>query len=315
MPVGPLWTVSRQTPDTGGIRHSGVPKTLTLMNEATLQRTSQRLPKNLTVAFPVSKIPIASDTYAQSWDAAVRHGQPPKTLTFRQRSALANPCDASRKGSPVAKTGTANRIFSPVLAGFSAISTVPGSRKASPLIKIWANPCPVNSHLRPLLAACDPYPEKAHLKPIRAGIPRFPSRKTSPFGLHRPRMCFLLCKMAVVSRKSSQQIVSESREISPFAKIAQKIGRIGGRSRSCKFSPVSAQAENCACRDGAGSAAVGPRKTSPLENRVFHCDPESTHDLSCNGSRSSPNPITSAPAEGHLGSRKTSPCRPESLAT
>ncbi len=161
----------------------------------------------------------------------------------------------------------------------------------------------------------DRCPEKAHLNGIRAGKPGFRSRKASPFRLHRPHRALLLCKMTVVSRKSSQQIPVESRETSPLMKTAQKMGRIGARLRSRKFSPMSAQAENCARRHSAGSMAVQPRKTSPLGNLAFHCDPESAHDLSCIGSRRSPNPITSAPAEDHLGSRKTSPSRPESLAT
>ncbi len=144
--------------------------------------------------------------------------------------------------------------------------------------------------------ACDPCPEKAHLSGIRPGKPGFPSRKASPLGHHRPLSALLLCKMAFASRKSSQQNPAESRETSPFAKTAQKMGRIGAQRRSCKRSPVSAQAENCADRHGAGSVAVRPRKPSPLGNLVFHCDPESAHDLSCNGSRCSPNPITSAPA-------------------
>lgn len=174
-----------------------------------------------------------------------------------------------------------------------------GSRKASPVTEI---------------AACDRCPEKAHLKGIGAGKPGFPSRKASPLGHHRCPKALLLCKMAFASRKSSQQIPVESRETSPFAQSAQKMGRIRARSTSCKFSPMSAQAENCAVRHSAGSAAVQPRKPSPVGKRLFYCDPESAHDPSCIGSRSSLNPITSAPAEDHLGSRKTSPCRPESLA-
>jgi len=158
-------------------------------------------------------------------------------------------------------------------------------------------------------------PRKSSPQGIRPGKPGFRSRKTSPFGLHSPHRAPLRCKMALVSRKPSQQNPVASRETSPFTKTAQKMGRMRARRRSCKFSPVSAQAENGALRNSAASAAVWPRKTSPLGNLVFHCDPESAHDLSCIGSRSSPNPITSAPAEHHLGSRKTSPCRPENLAT
>lgn len=80
-------------------------------------------------------------------DAAVRHSHSPKTLTFLQRFARTKPCDASRKGSPMVKNSTANRIFSPVLAGFPAISATHRSRKASPLTKFRANSLPENAHL------------------------------------------------------------------------------------------------------------------------------------------------------------------------
>lgn len=220
---------------------------------------------------------------------------PPKILTCAKKWHSKNEISSSPGGlfdefrqSQVPKSLTFDHFFSKYV-----------SRKTSPVSQV---------------GACDPCPEKAHLKAYGAGKPGFPSRKVSPLGHHRPRRALLLCKMASTSRKSSRQIPVESRGTSPFAKSAQKMGRIGARSRSCKFSPMSAQAENCEVRHSAASTVVWPRKPSPLGKRVFYCDPESAHDPSCNGSRSSLNPITSAPAEDHLGSRKTSPCRPESLA-
>lgn len=280
---------------------------------AAQQRARKWLPKNLTVTAAVSKIPISSDTYAQKafgcaspraperphLTTGILHTttvcRPPKILTCAKKWHSKNEISSSPGGlfdefsqSQVPKSLTFDHFFSKYV-----------SRKTSPVSQV---------------GACDPCPEKAHLKANGAGKPGFPSRKVSPLGHHRPRRALLLCKMASTSRKSSRQIPVESRGTSPFAKSAQKMGRIGARSRSCKFSPMSAQAENCEVRHSAASTAVWPRKPSPLGKRVFYCDPESAHDPSCNGSRSSLNPITSAPAEDHLGSRKTSPCRPESLA-
>ncbi len=280
---------------------------------AAWQRVRNSLPKNLTVTGTVSKIPIASDTYApqafgcaSAWvpekahlSAEILHTttvrQPPKTLTCAKKWHSKNEISSS----PGGLFGAFGQSLVPKSLTFAHFFSKYASRKISPL----------SQH-----TVCDPCPEKAHLKKDGARKPGFPSRKASPLGHHRRRNARLLCKMAVGSRKSSQQIPLESRETSPFAKSAQKMGRIGPRTRSCKFSPMSVQAENCAVRHSAGSMAVWPRKSSPLEKLVFHCDPESAHDLSCNGSRSSLNPITSAPAEDHLGSRKTSPHRPESLA-
>ncbi len=280
---------------------------------AAQQRVRKWLPKNLTVTAAVSKIPISSDTYAQKAFGCASRGapekphlstgilhtttvcRPPKILTCAKKWHSKNEISSSPGGlfdefrpSQVPKSLTFDHFFSKY-----------ASRKTSPVSQV---------------GACDPCPEKAHLKANGAGKPGFPSRKVSPLGHHRPRRALLLCKMASTSRKSSRQIPVESRGTSPFAKSAQKMGRIGARSRSCKFSPMSAQAENCEVRHSAASRAVWPRKPSPSGKRVFYCDPESAHDPSCNGSRSSLNPITSAPAEDHLGSRKTSPCRPESLA-
>ncbi len=246
---------------------------------------------------------------------AVRRRDPPKSLTFRQKSFIRQPCVAPPKNLTCAKKwhsknenssspgglfGESGRSQVPKSLTFDRFSSKYHSRKCSPVTGI---------------SACDACPEKAHLNGMGAGKPGFSSRKVSPLVHHRPRRALLLCKMAFGSRKSSHQIPVESRETSPFVKTAQKMGRIGAQRGSRKFSPMSAQAENCAARHSAGSVAVRPRKPSPLGNLVFHCDPESAHDLSCNGSRSSPNPITSAPAEDHLGSRKTSPCQPETLAT
>lgn len=281
---------------------------------AAQQRAPERLPKNLTVTAPVSKISIPSDTYAQKAFGCASQGspekphlsgpilhtttvcQPPKNLTCAKKWHSKNEISSS----PGGLFGESGRSRLPKSLTFDHFFSKYHSRKDSPLGQV---------------TACYPCPEKPHLYGIGAGKPGFPSRKTSPLVHHRPPRALLLCKMTVASRKSSQQNPVESRETSPFAKSAQKMGRNGARSRSRKFSPMSAQAENCAVRHSAGSVAVRPRKASPLGNLVFHCDPESPHDLSCNGSRSSPNPITSAPAEDHLGSRKTSPCLPESLAT
>ncbi|NTZ06586.1 hypothetical protein FCJ60_12665 [Burkholderia metallica] len=280
---------------------------------AAQQRARKWLPKNLTVTGAVSKIPISSDTYAQKAFGCAAPGspekphlstgilhtttvcRPPKNLTCAKRWHSKNEISSS----PGGLFGEFGRSQAPKSLTFDHFFSKYCSRKASPVSQA---------------TACDPCPEKAHLREIGAGKPGFPSRKTSPLGHHRPRRALLLCKMAFASRKSSQQIPAESRETSPFAKSAQKMGRIAAQSRSCKISPMSAQAENCAVRHSAGSVAVRPRKPSPVGKRVFYCDPESAHDPSCNGSRSSLNPITSAPAEDHLGSRKTSPCRPESLA-
>lgn len=280
---------------------------------AAQQRARKWLPKSLTVTGAVSKIPIRSDTYA--WKAfgcaaprspenphlstRILHTTPvcrlPKILTCAKRWHRKNEISSS----PGGLFGELGRSQVPKSLTFDHFFSKYDSRKTSPVSQV---------------TACGRRPEKAHLKEIGAGKPGFPSRKTSPLGHHRPRKALLLCKMASASRKSSQQIPVESRETSPFAKSAQKMGRIGAQSRSCKFSPMSAQAENRAVRRRAAFVAVRPRKPSPLGKLVFYCDPESAHDLSCNGSRSSLNPITSAPAEDHLGSRKTSPCRPESLA-
>jgi hypothetical protein len=278
------------------------------------QRAREWLPKNLTVTAAVSKTSMCSDTYAQKALGCARQTspekphlstrilhtttvcQPPKNLTCAKKWHSKNEISSS----PGGLFGESGRSQVPKNLTFDHFSGKFHSRKASPVTR---------------RTACDPCPEKAHLRGIRAGKPGFPSRKLSPLGHHRPLNALLLCKMVSASRKTSQQNPAESRETSPFAKTAQKMGRIGARRRSRKFSPVSAQAENCAVRHSAGSVAVRPRKPSPLGILVFHCDPESAHDLSCNGSRCSLNPITSAPAEDHLGSRKTSPCRPESLAT
>lgn len=256
---------------------------------------------------------MRSDTYAQQafgcarrtlpekphLSAAIRHTTPvcppPKNLTCAKKWHSENEISSS-PGGLFGEFGRLRVLKSLTFAHFSSKFH---SRKVSPVSE---------------RTACDPCPEKAHLGGIEAGKPGFSSRKTSPLAHHRPLNALLLCKMALGSRKSSQQNLAESRETSPFTQTAQKMGRIGAQRRSRKFSPVSAQAENCAVRPRAGSVAVWPRKPSPLGNLVFHCDPESAHDLSCNGSRCSLNPITSAPAEDHLGSRKTSPCRPESLA-
>ncbi len=280
---------------------------------AAQQRARKTLPKNLTVTGAVSKTPISSDTYAQQAFGCAAPGSPEKPHLWTGILHTTTVCQPPKNLTCAKKWHSKNEISSspgglfsefgrqqvPKSLTFAHFFSTCGSRKISPASRI---------------TVCDPCPEKAHLNGIGAGKPGFPSRKTSPLGHHRPPRALLLCKMAFASRKSSQQIPVESRETSPFAKSAQKMGRIGARSGSCKFSPMSAQAENCAVRHSAGSMAVRPRKPSPLGKRVFYCDPESAHDPSCNGSRSSPNPITSAPAERHLGSRKTSPCRPESLA-
>lgn len=312
--LGILCPGSRRVPGTRGIASQDLPKSLTLLKKAALQRTRIRLPKNLTVTAAVSKMSMPSDTYVQQAFRCVRRSPPEKPHLCGRRTSAAAVYRLLKTLTCAKKWHSKNQIsaspgglfseFAPLWVPkrltFALFSSKWRSRKDSPIRQT---------------TACDRCPEKAHLNGIRAGKPGFRSRKASPFRLHRPHRALLLCKMTVGSRKSSQQIPVESRETSPFMKTAQKMGRIGARVRSRKFSPMSAQAENCARRHSAGSMAVRPRKTSPLGNLAFHCDPESAHDLSCIGSRRSPNPITSAPAEDHLGSRKTSPCRPESLAT
>lgn len=192
---------------------------------------------------------------------AVHRQEPPKSLTFRRVSFIRQPYVAPPKTLTCAKKWhSKNEISSSPGGLFDEFrpSQVPKnltfdhffskyvSRKTSPVSQV---------------GACDPCPEKAHLKANGAGKPGFPSRKVSPLGHHRPRRALLLCKMASTSRKSSRQISVESRGTSPFAKFAQKMGRIGVRSRSCKFSPMSAQAENCEVRHSAASTAVWPPKT------------------------------------------------------
>lgn len=300
-------------PTHAGLAANGSRKRSPFGENAAQQRARKWLPKILTVTGAVSKIPIRSDTYAWKAFGCAAQGspekphlstkilhttticRPPKNLTCAKRWHSKNGISSS----PGGLFGEFGRSQVPKSLTFDHFFSKYDSRKTSPVSQV---------------TACGPCPEKAHLKEIGAGKPGFPSRKTSPLGHHRLWSALLLCKMASASRKSSQQIPVESRETSPFAKSAQKMGRIGAQIRSCKFSPMSAQAENCAVRRRAGFVAVWPRKPSPEGKLVFYCDPESAHDLSRNGSRSSLNPITSAPAEDHLGSRKTSPCRPESLA-
>ncbi len=274
-----------------GLAASNSRKRSPCRKNAAQQRARKRLPKNLTVTAAVSKIPISSDTYAQkAFGCASRRSpekphlssqilhtttvcRPPKILTCAKRWHSKNEISSS----PGGLFGEFDQSQVPKNLTFDHFLGKYRSRKASPVSEV---------------TACDPCPEKAHLRGIGAGKAGFPSRKASPLGHHRPRRALLLCKMAFASRKSSQQIRVESRETSPFAKYAQKMGRIGARSRSRRFSPMSAQAENCAARHCAGSVAVRPRKPSPVGKLVFYCDPESAHDPSCNGSRSSLNPIT-----------------------
>lgn len=228
---------------------------------AAQQRVRKWLPKNLTVTGRGIKNPnlfrylctkgiwlciARSPRKASPFDGYPsydnRMSPPPKTLTCAKKWHSKNEISSSPGGlfdefrpSQVPKNLTFDHFFSKYV-----------SRKTSPVSQV---------------GACDPCPEKAHLKANGAGKPGFPSRKVSPLGHHRPRRALLLCKMASTSRKSSRQISVESRGTSPFAKFAQKMGRIGARSRSCKFSPMSAQAENCEVRHSAASTAVWPPKT------------------------------------------------------
>jgi len=127
--------------------------------------------------------------------------QPPKILTCAKKGHSKNEISSS----PGGLFGESDRSLVPKSLTFDHFSSKYRSRKCSPVTTT---------------TACDPCPEKAHLSVIGAGKPGFPSRKASPLVHHRPRRALLLCKMAFVSRKSSHQIPVESRETSPFAKIA-----------------------------------------------------------------------------------------------
>lgn len=177
------------------------------------------LPKNLTVTASVSKISMPSDTYAQkAFGCASRTSpekphlsteilhtttscQPPKNLTCAQKWHSKNEISPS----PGGLFGEFGRSQVPESLTFGHFSGKFHSRKVSPVAGI---------------TVCDPGPEKPHLPRIQAGKPGFPSRKTSPLGLHRPPRALLLCKMTSVSRKSSHQTPLESRETSPFRKTA-----------------------------------------------------------------------------------------------
>lgn len=186
---------------------------------AVLPQACERLPKNLTVTASVSKIPMPSDTYAQKalgcapptspekphLSLEILHTttawQPPKNLTCAKKGHSENQISSS----PGGLFGEFNRTWVPKSLTCDHFSGKRRSRKGSPVAGI---------------TACDPGPEKSHLNGIRPGKPGFPSRKTSPLGLHRPPRTLLLCKMAFVSRKSSHQTPVESRETSPFTKTA-----------------------------------------------------------------------------------------------
>ncbi len=186
---------------------------------AAQQRASQRLPKNLTVTVAVSKTSMPSDTYAQKAFGCASLVSPEKPHLSMEILHTTSVCRPPKNLTCAKKGHSKNEISSSPggLFGESGSSQVPKSltcdqfpskyrsRKRSPVMPI---------------TGCDQHPEKAHLSAIRAGKPRFPSRKGSPLGHHRLRRALLLCKMAGVSRKSSHQIPAESRETSPFAKIA-----------------------------------------------------------------------------------------------
>lgn len=128
-------------------------------------------------------------------------GPPPKNLTCAKKWHSKNEISSS----PGGLFGEFGRSRVPKSLTFAHFSGKFHSRKVSPVSE---------------RTACDPCPEKAHLSGIRAGKPGFPSRKTSPLGHHGPLNALLLCKMALGSRKSSQQNLAESRETSPFAQTA-----------------------------------------------------------------------------------------------
>lgn len=141
----------------------------------------------------------------------------PKSLTFAASTATQHLCEDSRKSSPVPKSGTAEIGFLPLPAGFSANSTGRCSRKASPVHNFCAQRSPENPHLSTERRAVIYLPKKLTLVKPASANGQFISRKPSPSCRRWTSTALLLCKMAVRSRKSSQQILVQSRETSPLA--------------------------------------------------------------------------------------------------
>ena len=200
-----------------GIHYQGLPKTLTLpkMLCHPRQGNDSRKPhrNRLGIKNPNAFRYLCTEGI---WLCAADIPEKPHLSTEILHATTS--CQAPRI-SPVPKVAQQNEISSSPGGLFDEFSRsevpknltfdhFPGkfhSRKVSPVAGI---------------TACDRGPEKSHLKGIWAGKPAFPSRKTSPLGLHRPSQALLLCKMAVASRKSSHQTPVESRETSPFRKTA-----------------------------------------------------------------------------------------------
>lgn len=208
-----------ECPTRGGFTPKASRKRSPYQKIAVLPLAEKRLPKNLTVTASVSKTPMPSDTYAQMAFGCAPPTSPEKPHLSTEILHTTTSCRAPKNLTCAQKWHSKNEISSspgglfdefcrspvPKNLTFAHFSGKFHSRKVSPVTGI---------------TACDWGPEKSHLKEIRAGKPGFPSRKTSPLGLHRPPQALLLCKMAVVSRKSSHQIPVESRETSPFRKTA-----------------------------------------------------------------------------------------------
>lgn len=208
-----------ECPTRGGFTTKASRKRSPYLKNAVPPQAGKRLPKNLTVTASVSKIPMPSDTYAQKAFGCAPPTSPEKPHLSTEILHATTSCQAPRNLTCAKKWHSKNEISSSPGGLFDEFSRsevpknltfdhFPGkfhSRKVSPVAGI---------------TACDRGPEKSHLKGIWAGKPAFPSRKTSPLGLHRPSQALLLCKMAVASRKSSHQTPVESRETSPFRKTA-----------------------------------------------------------------------------------------------
>lgn len=208
-----------ECPTRGGFTPKASRKRSPYPKIAVLPLAEKRLPKNLTVTASVSKTPMPSDTYAQMAFGCAPPTSPEKPHLSTEILHTTTSCRAPKNLTCAQKWHSKNEISSspgglfdefcrspvPKNLTFAHFSGKFHSRKVSPVTGI---------------TACDWGPEKSHLKEIRAGKPGFPSRKTSPLGLHRHPQALLLCKMAVVSRKSSHQIPVESRETSPFRKTA-----------------------------------------------------------------------------------------------
>ncbi|MDR9054035.1 hypothetical protein FEP39_04674 [Burkholderia multivorans] len=190
-----------------------------LCPKAMSRRPSAQLPKNLTVTSAVSKIPMASNTYALQRIRLCRTVAPRKTSPF-----YANTESPTSKFAPERLTCAGNghsktEIF-PAPGGLSGDIDRPSLPKSLTYAQFV---CRSSSRKRSPLARspdCETYPEEAHLMPIEVDEPPFRSRKLSPLQRHSRRIALLAGKTGFVSRKSSHQIAAKSRETSPFGKIA-----------------------------------------------------------------------------------------------